>query len=83
MSKKSHKDNYIQSKIQDNIVKSLNCFKEITKILKESEDYINNTNDLSIADRMAYKGYTYGRILDSFKLYFPMKDGDINDIVSE
>lgn len=78
-----HKDNYKESKIQEQIIKNLNCMKEIIRLLKDSQDRISEISspEWNNIDRIYDKAFTYDKILETIKLYFPDKIKEIeNDI---
>lgn len=68
-----HKDNYKESKIQEQIVKNLNCMKEIVRLLKESQDRLSDMHSAEWynVDSLHDKAFTYDKILETIKLYFP------------
>lgn len=75
-----HKDNYKESKIQEQVIKNLNCMKEIVRLLQESQERINQITspEWNNIDRIYDKAYTYDKIIETIKLYFPerIKEND-------
>ena len=80
-----HKDNYVQAKMQEQINKSLHCFKEILRIMEESEKYLEtNENCKTEQDKLYYRGHTYNKLVETLDLYYPRKKvGDEGDSISE
>lgn len=75
------KDNYIESKMQDEIKKSLYCMKDIIKLIVESQKKISEIDspEWNNTDRIYEKAYTYDKIIESIKLYFPKELKEINE----
>lgn len=86
MSKKVHYDNYNESKMRRNVIRSLQCFNDIITDLNKVTDYINHSGlpeyDKEITFR---KAYFYSSTYDKIKKYFPERLDEVleNDSIDE
>lgn len=69
---KGHNDNYKDSKMRRDVIRSLQCFNDIIKELNIITDYINHSGVAEYDKEITYqKAFLYSRVYDIIFKYFP------------